>query len=103
MSKKKNIYMSKYNDLSKIYDISNNKLFKTIPIPNSYYNSKYNKLMSIVYLRTVKSYSLLGLNYDNIHDDLNKKSTLIKLRSGVIALRIPYTKLFKLYNDDNND
>ena len=98
-TRNKKVHVSKYNDLSNIYDINNGRLFKTLRVPNFYYNSKAKKIQRIVYLNTVKNYSLLGMTYGNIFDDFNKKAILIKLRSGVVALRIPYVKLFRFYKE----
>ena len=96
------ILYSKYTDLSKIYDLDSNKLMVTIPSPNYYYDveeQKIKKIMDPMSENSVaKNYSILGLNNNNNND--NNKSSLIKLKSGFIALKIPYIKLFKFYVEE---
>ena len=87
-----NILYSKYNDLSKIYDLNSNKLILTIPSPNHYFDCEKKRIIHPIY--QYSKYSILGLN-DNNDDD--NKSHLIKLNSGIIALKIPFMKLFKFY------
>ena len=102
-SNKQNLLYSKYDDLSKIYDIASNKLIKTIPSPKYYYNSKKKSFEKIINKNDpifIKNYSILGLNNNNNNNNKNKAS-LIKLKSKIIALHIPYIKLFKLYEDKN--
>ena len=89
--------MSKYNDLEKIINFSDNKIIKKIPSPNYYYNYKQKKIYRIIKNKdiAVNKYSLLGFN-----SPINRNHAyLIKLKSGHIALRIPYTKLFILYKE----
>ena len=90
------LLFSKYNELNKIYN-NNNELFITLPSPNHYYDSKEKKIKNIndddniIY----EPYSILGLNNNN------NNATLIKLESGIVAVKIPYMKLFELYKIDD--
>ena len=101
--KKQKILFSKYNDLSKIYDLKSNKWMKTIPSPSYYYDSKRKVFEEIININDtgpilIKKYSVLGFNDK---DNNNEKAALVKFQSGFIALKIPYLKLFKLYKDDS--
>ena len=93
-NKRRQLLMSKYNDLSKIIDARNdNKITKIIPSPHHYYDPARDKFIRDE-TRGVINYSILGLNSIN-----ENKPTLIKLKSGVIALKIPYIQLFRLFKD----
>ena len=94
---------SKYNDLSKIYDINTNKLVEIIPSPNHYYDSEEGKIKKVIDKNNtgpilLKKYSILGINSNNNNDH---KATLIKLKSGSIALKIPYVKLIIFYREND--
>ena len=103
MVKTKSIVISRYNDLSKIYDIKTNALYKIIPSPNYYYNFKQNCFVEIIDKKTKKNilkydYSILGFDYNNNKNNKNIPS-LIKQKTGYIVLKIPYLKLIKLYKE----
>ena len=98
------VMISKHYDLSKIYDVRTNKIYKVIPSPTMYFDSENNKLSEIL-SNTLRekiiseNFSILGfdnasVNSDN--DDDNNVAHLIKFKTGHIALKIPYTKLIKL-------
>ena len=105
----KPLYMSKYNDLSKIYNINDDKkVIKTIYSPKYYYNVRLRKIEKISNLIKndnilVNNYSILGLNNNNNNndndDDDDDKAKLLKLESGYIVLKIPYLRLFKIYKE----
>ena len=110
---KRLLKFSKYNDLSKIYIINNpERVYKQIPSPDQYYNAQYDTFRPIVHKNDgpFTNYSILGLDDDNNNSssssssDSNssdsKKATLIKFETGIIALKIPYSKLITLYNDE---
>ena len=103
MGAKKQLLMSKYNDLGKIIDATdNNKVTKIIPSPHYYYEPRRNEFIQIVNDKIAIKYSILGLNNDddnnNINND-NAKPILIKLKTGDIALKIPYVELLKLFKE----
>ena len=92
--------MSEHDDLSKIMDaMDNNKVTKIIPSPYHYYDPARNKFMKIIsdnQARDVVDYSLLGLKSN---DYGGIKPALIKLKSGVVALKIPYIELLRLFKE----
>ena len=91
------IFYSKYNDLSKIYDINSNQLITVIPTANHYYDLKKIKKGKF---KNISNYSILGFKTHIINNNDYDKAFLVKLKSGFIALKIPYMKLLRLYNDD---
>ena len=105
-SKKNAIYISFYNDLSKIMKITDKndpgELYLEIPSPEEYYDFKSKTIKSNVNdddenmmnndNNNNNYYSILQLPTDknnNLHF-----AKLLKLDSGAIALHIPYIKLF---------
>ena len=88
----KQIFYSKYNDLSKIYDMKTKMLIKIIPSPIHYFDCKENKIGKIP-VNLLNKYSILGINKNN--NNTNNRATLIKLKSGFIALKIPYMNIIK--------
>ena len=102
---KKRILFSKYNNLSEIYDMKTKIKVKDIPSANYYYNSNKKVIERIINIKDTgpilsKNYSILGIkNNNNNNNNNNNKATLIKFKSGIIALKIPYLKLIKLYRE----
>ena len=96
------VLISKHYDLSKIYDIRTNKIYKVIPSPTLCFDSNRNKLTKIL-SNTVRkkiiseNFSILGFDKDNANSDKNDNiAHLIKFKTGHIALKIPYTKIIEL-------
>lgn len=99
MTKNNKILISNYNDLSKLYNIKDNKLYKVIPSPNHFYSTKRNRLYKVLNNKNkqkilIDNYSILGFNNSSSDDNVAR---LIKFKSGRIVLKIPYLKLIKLY------
>ena len=97
---KNKILYSKYNNLSKIYDMNTNELIEIIPSSMYYYDSKKGQIKKDRVLdEFVSNYSILGMNKNNNNNSnkcITDKANLIKLKSGYIALKIPYIKILKL-------
>lgn len=91
----RSILISKYNDLSKIIDVTKkNKIIKIIPSPHHYYDLKKNRMM-----KDSKSdhYSILDIYSTND----NKPIIVKQKQSGFIALKIPYIESIPLFKDVN--
>ena len=96
--RQKILLVSKSNDLSKIFNaMYYNKLTKVIPSPHHYYDPQTDEFKKILTEREV-TYSILRVCNNNKKNNNNATTAkLVKLRSGFIALKIPYLKLIRLF------
>ena len=117
--RKLKILGSRYDRLNEIIDLNNKddrKSIIVIPSPDKYYDMRRKKFYPIIKKRReVLEYdcSVLGFtplkNTTNINTTTttnttppspDDKPTMIKLKTGFVALKIPYTELFELFTYD---
>ena len=88
---------SKYQKLNEVIDLNNNgKVDFYIDNPSYYYDAKNKSVIPIVKLKNVKKYNYSILGFDSYYETDVCKPMLIELKTGSVALKIPYNPLYKL-------